>query len=306
MLQLTQRETEILKALTEDFLTPSKVSLRLKISKVAVYKHIKKLRLKGYLNGSSYKGFTNAMVSVKGGFTDVPTFPVEGPYLRLHGREYHLTLKKEYLKKQAPKFLWGTKLYVYKTTARLFQADRHIYAKTTEELKDLSDRFFNAIFNYIEDRLNIPIGNVTISHIGHIAEVNSEFAKAAEAKQSKIYIKAPEDGKVWLITDKSLNRNETETTHSKTSLKDSALVFDRVFNAYRSGTALEPLEVTEAIGRLAIIQEKTQQQLLYYAENNAAHSDLLINATLAIKELSKAAKIRTPQYKRSQRRLTEY
>jgi len=272
---ITIKDEQILKLLTDDYLTVIKVSSLLKISRQAVYKHITKLKEKGLLKGSSMRGFTKANLSHKGGFT-----------FRLHDIELRLILPTESRYKKRTVFYKGSRSHIYRYSVRVWSKDKHFYANSIKECYNQADVFFSLLIQFLEDKYKISIQGVETSHTGEIEKVGCRMAEAVNKEGYRWQFRGP-DHKVWLETDKSLKRENSEVKHPETSREDGELIFEGIYNSWRNGTAFTPQKGTEAIYLLIQAQKTTQKQLDYYAKNNASHAMLLQDLRVAVRSLAK-------------------
>jgi len=275
---ITERQKQVLNLLTDQYKTPKQVQSRLKISKTAFYKHLNKLKEKGLIIGNAMGGFTKPNLSHMGGVLQKPSF-------RLHDMELNLKLATTSKYKGRTGFWKGTRFKIFKTTIRVWQKDKHFYSDNVDDCYKQASIFFKQLIYYISQKYKIAIQSYEISHMGEIEEVDSETAKAVNKKGERWQFRG-KDNKVWLETDKSLKRNNTETKHTKTSKEDAEQLFEGIHNSWREGSAYLPQQATDIINQILKIQLNAEKKQEVYAENMKAHAELIkrINRRLDAEE----------------------
>ena len=264
----TAQELLIISLLTEQYKTPKQIIYSLKISHSRIYQIINSAKKKGLLKGSQGLGWTKPTLSpippLDNPLDNPPTFPME---IRLHGQEFQITLARQTRHKKRVLFRQGARVHIYKQSIVLWGSDQLMfYGNTPDDCLKQSMAFWQNIFYWIEERINQYFFSKNTGVIkqvaAHYEEVNSNFAKVQG--NDRIVIRSTADQKVWLETDKSLKPDNTECKHPDTAHQDAQKVFDDVFNSWRDGKALTPMEATKAIGDLAM-------NMHYYAENMRSH-----------------------------------
>lgn len=272
---LTQAEKEVLKMITEDFLTPKQIQLRRQCSRQAFYKILKKLKQKGAINTGLQQ-------------VDKTEAPVNQQLIRLHGQEFHIKIiyqdqnYQKALKNSNILFLEGHTIKLYRNAIEVYAGegtsffgdDAHrAFAKSLDYWK----RFFVRLENDLKLILVKPRSqNIRIVN-QHFARGDSEiYANATEHKE-KIKIFAKEDGKLAFITDDSFGFNEDETVHPLTSKPDREEI-DKQINDWR---LYHPPTNSELATNIAgLIQTQSMFQ-----ENIKTHFEVLQGIKEAVKEL---------------------
>ena len=223
---LTKTQTEILEMYTVKKYTISQIANRRQTTKRAVYKILRELRQKGWLEKHSSQ---KAMPSI---------MPLSKRYYRLHNLHYKVTPYYYYerYEKNIGKTIFYGKWVIHVNQRSLeFQTQ----AKKSFDSKDLNEcprlareSFIKAIIKMQErvgceiikdQKMNIEL----VNH--HIAEVNNGIARLVQDK--KLFI-MDENGMIWAIIDKSLKVLETETIDPKYAL-DDARALEKHYNAMR-------------------------------------------------------------------------
>jgi len=250
-------------------LQPKQIAFRRKTSLQATYKILKKLKEKGLISGSSYKGFK----------TQTTLTPSTKKIIGLHGQEFNLQLKfkdNNYQKSQKSMYFHGNKIRLYKNSLEIY-SKQSFYGRSTWEANIKSKIYFKKFFYKLSDKLGIIIKSVKQVN-SHYAEEDNEIARDNKIKRKKLQIKG-EDGKIWAKTDFSLNENEFETIHPKTSEDDINKVVD-YFNDIRDKFHYKPSELTELLTRIGLNQQM-------FNDNLVKHMKVLDDMKLTLKIIRK-------------------
>ena len=221
--------------LLEQYLTPKQIAQRRYTTIWAVYKTIKKLRAKGFLVGSFRGGVQNTDPPFEGGVQKTDNTNKLQKLIRLHAQEFNIKILYKtpyYDKVRARKSLFyldGNTIRLYRRSLEVYAGKKcSFYGKTAQEATSHSVDYWNLVFMKLENRLKIIIvkgENTSIRQAAaHYAETNNELAQDYYKKQQKLRIKAPEDGKTWLLIDNSFQLHELETIHPATAKADSATI----------------------------------------------------------------------------------
>ena len=235
---LSKGQKQILNMILIHQLTVKEICFKTKKSHQYIYKIIKILKKKMYLK-PNFKMVANH----RGGSTKnkimqpkirEPTFPMEKgikKLLRLHNIQQDINILKpisndyfKSLKTENQISISGVTIMLYEKKICMFTKENtNFYGYTTNECYAKAIRYFEMIFIKTENRLHVMLNKDQYLNKKwvrqHIAITNSDVAKDAASRKEKIAIKAPEDNKTWLITDKSLT-HELEGIHPKTAKQD--------------------------------------------------------------------------------------
>jgi len=271
-------DKELLRYLTEDNLTISKIANLKGISRQALYKRLRKLKKKGLIVGSSYKGFTNCMHSAWGG--------LHYKKIRVHAGEFRIILSQDSGHKKRVIHFLNNRIHIYKRSIRIWGKVDFI-GDSVEEAINKAQEFYNNFFTRLQYKIDIFFYKegylrITQTKDFHIENSGCLFAKAAFKKDfNKITVKDPKDNKIRFQFDKSLGLKNTEAIHPEHSVEDAEVIFDDVFNSLVDGSAFTPRQATQAIGKLAHSSKA-------YIENIEKHLDVLDDMKKTMHNINKA------------------
>lgn len=227
--KLTNTQKEILHLITDEFLSIEKIALQRETSIQAVYKIVKKLRVKGALTLSNQK-----VEKSQGTYQDLGK-------IRLHGQEFNIRIlwQDQYYQKNLRKsniiFIDGNTIKLYRNSVEIYSG-QSFFGKNERESDSKSKDYFNRFFRKLENDLKvILVKNRTrnIKEVKHeYAYTDSEVYENAKQHKERIWIYAEEDGKLAFITDNSFDFNEDETVHPETAKQDRGFV-DKQINDWR-------------------------------------------------------------------------
>jgi len=231
---LSRKQTEVLRLLTVDYMTPKMIANHYKTTIWAVYKIIKKLKEKGALKGGPIRGYKNM---------GVPAPKSSIRYFRLHGLQLSimaLILSDKYrkhIKKTTILKINGFNVIMYPTgNIQIYQAVGHSFnGETTDITMKRAMEYMNRIINKIENDWNIIIikdrkCNIKVVN-GHLAEVENGYAKyVIDDLKTKITIYGS-DGIAWAKADTSGGK-EFETVHPALFKPDQDIM-QKYFNDFR-------------------------------------------------------------------------
>ncbi len=256
--KLTPSENDILHLLSEEYLTPKQIVLRRGCSKQYVYKVIRSLKKKGELT-PNFKKVYKVQSSSK------PKAPI-----RLHGEEFNIKIIWQDHKYQDMLSRCNL-LYLDSNTIRLYKNSIEIYSgnsftgKTAKECQTKSMSYWNKFFHRLENDLKVILVKPRKQNIklvnSHYAYMDSEICKnTLENDDKNIQIRTTDDGKVWMITDQSLQGFEDETIHSKTSYEDRNKV-DKYFNDLRDNNPPTNSEIYQILTQ-SLLQSKKAFEMI--------------------------------------------
>jgi len=221
--KLTESEKQVLYLLSEEYLTPKRVAIRLKCSHQNVYKIIKNLRKKGAIS----KNFKSVEKSDAPSMLPRNIQQVVTNEIRLHSQEYNiLILNKDIRYKERKSNLIeidGNTIRLFRNTIEIY-IGHSFYGDDANEAHNKSMKYLKRLIRRIEYDLKIILVKDRTQNIrevkAHYSEMNNELAKDMNNKKEKLMITAEEDGKNWLSIDNSFNLDEMETIHPETSKED--------------------------------------------------------------------------------------
>ena len=273
---ITKTEKEVLHLVSDEFLTIKQIALQRGVSLQAIYKTIKKLKEKGYLN--------NAMGRVE----NVESTPSKRD-IRLHGQELNINILyqdnkyQELLEKSNIIFIDSNTIRLYKKSIEIYSG-QSFYGKTINEVENKSLEYLRRFLTRLEHDLKIILVKPRARNIKivnqHYARGDSEISEKAMDEKERIWIYAEEDGKLAYLTDNSFGFKEDETIHPITAKKDRKAV-DKQVNDWR-------LNNPPTNSELAHYQAETQQGLKILIEMN---KDLPKNMQLLAQQIESHLKL---------------
>lgn len=253
--KLTPAESEVLYFITEEFLTPKKVSIRRGTSTRATYKIIKNLKEKGLLNSSNIEVHKN-----------VCTCEPVNQSIRLHGQEFHINIlfKDDRYKKLMEN---SNLIYIDGNTIRLYRDSIEVYSNTSffgdtaQTATADSLAYWQKFFIRLENDLKVILVKPRKQNIrivkAHYAEMNNGLAKECNLNADRIRIYATEDNKLWFTIDNSFNLNEAETQHTQTAKSDMQDIVTPFFNDLRDNKPPTLSQLMIVINQMAAINKET-------------------------------------------------
>lgn len=306
---LTPTQREIFNLITKDHLTPKQVSIKRKLSLSKTYKHIRKLKEKGYLNPLMQGG-------QNGGVLVTPPTP-EGAVnhlVRLHGMQWKIDIKRNSGADERYFSKIGTHILIDGNTVRCNKESIEIYPKDGMSFFGKNDtdatikgwHYYLNLISILENDLKLLLVTDRGQNIhlvkAHYAEINNELATECEKTGDKIQIRTPEDGKVWFVIDNSFDLLEAETVHSKTAAEDMAKI-KPVLNDIRTNNPGTLTEIVKAIGRLEGTVERIGTKVEGLAHENLETASGLKGVVML---MSKAYQSPQPPQQESEKTKPEY
>ena len=282
--KLTKTEKEILRLVTEEFLTIKQIKLRRHCSLQAIYKHLKNIKKKGHI-GSGLKKVEKIQSTIQP--NDV----------RLHAQEFNIkiiyqdALYQKRLKKSNLIFLDSNTIRLYKNSIEIYSGNSFI-GKTEAEADKKSIEYWFRFFNRLESELNIIIiknrsRNIKeVSH--HYARGNSEIAENSIENKEPIRVFAKEDGKLCFITDDSFGFKEDETLHPITAKPDRKAI-DKQVNDWRLNNPPTNSEIWQITSQNVVAQQKSIEMINILVKNQSEQNK-------SIKEFAVALNRHIPAY----------
>lgn len=230
---LTQAEQEVLKLITEEFLTPKQIQLRRQCSRQAFYKILKSLKNKGAINTGLQKvDKSEALVN-----------HVNQQLVRLHGQEFNIRIiyqdqnYQRALDKSNIIYIDGHTIKLYRSSLEIYAGEGiSFYGDDAQEAFSKSLIYWKKFITRLENDLKLILVKPKSRNIRvvnqHFARGQSEVYVNATNHREKIKIFAKEDGKLAFITDDSFGFMEDETVHPKTGKPDREEI-DKQINDWR-------------------------------------------------------------------------
>ena len=273
VLKLTKAEEEILRLLTEEFLTVKQISYRRKCTHQAIYKIINKLKKKGAFNIGLQK------------VAEIQPTMQPNEKIRLHGQEFNIKLLyqdqhyQELLKRSNIMFIDGNTIRLYRNSIEIY-AGKSFYGENEQIVTTKSLAYWKSFFIRLEHILKSILVKPRAANIKlvnqHYAYIDSEICESSIEKGERIRIYAKEDGKLAFITDDSFGFKEDETVHSITAKQDRKAI-DKQINDWR---LYDPPTNSELLGNFkeakVMLKESSETQIMLsqvfkQMENNVIH-----------------------------------
>lgn len=252
-MDLTSTEKEVLRFLCDEHLTIRKIAIRRGVSRQAIEKVVKRLKIKGVIGLSNNKvAYSESTTQHLGRF-------------RLHGLEFCIRIlhKGRGYDKLLSK---SNVVYLDGNTVKLSRFSLELYVKrsffgnsvkgVTRDSVSYLDRFLVRLENEFKVLLVKPRSRNIRRVAAHYAQWNNGLARYVDAKGGDFRFFARDDGKLWFLSDKSLNLHEGETVHPVTSEDDMSEVVEPFMNDLRDRKSPLPSEVWAILGRIAKHEEE--------------------------------------------------
>jgi hypothetical protein len=258
---LSNTQKEILRLLTEEYLTPVKVANIRNTSVRAVYKTIGILAKKGLYSKGSKK-----VHKIEGS----PVCEPFSNYIRLHAQEFNITILNKTNKYEVIRQKANT-INIDENTIRLYQDSIEIYSGKSFYSDDVgkatakSFEYWNKLFRRLENDLGLLLVKNRYQNIklvkNHYSYINNGMAQEFNENKIKIRLYATEDSKMWFEIDNSLNLDEAETTHTQTASRDMQNIVRKTFNDLRDNFAQKGREVPVMSEIMTAIEQLTKQNI---------------------------------------------
>lgn len=299
--ELTATEKEVLHLIADEFLTIKQIQIRRDCSFQAVYKILRKIREKGFLDNSFNR--------------TVPSQGTNPNDVRLHGQEFNIKLLsqtnkyQESLKKSNILFLDGNTVKLFRNSIEIHSGNSFI-GKTANEAESKSLDYFHKFFARLEHELGTIILKPRSRNIKlvnqHFARGDSEIAENCIENKNQIRVFAYEDGKLAFITDDSFGFKEDETVHPITAKIDREAI-DKQINDWRLNNPPTNSQLLETQQITANQLSQLTEIINRYGTHIESHTESIIALSKAIPELVKILKETKKENERlKQRRLTEF
>jgi len=252
--KLTKVQTETLKLLDLGY-SVGMVAAKRKVSTISVYKTIRILERKGFIQTVGYGNGISRTIHKP---------------IRLHALQYQI--KIIYSSPVYSRLLKNSNILNFNNfTVRLYDKSLTLWIKESftysnaDMCKAAAKDFLGKTLRFLERKLSITIlkaGYQNIKEVkSHFARLEDETAQKCNKDKSRIVFKDPKDGKAWLITDKSFKGDELETVHSKTAYSDMAEVVEPLYNTLRQDPYILS-KIQAVVKEVAKSQLTTQNQIL--------------------------------------------
>lgn len=278
-LKLTKAEKEVLKLITEEFLTVKKIMVRRNCSKQAVYKIIRKLKKKGVYN-----------TGLRGVYKSESTSQPESHLKRLHGQEWNIQIlvQGDYYQKRLVKsnvhFIDEHTVRLYRKSIEIYSGEGVSFVGETEQVATaLSLIYWKRFFMKLEHKFHITLlkdGASNISLVNqHYGNDDKDFVSPFIDKGKRIRIFSKEDGKLWFDMDESFNLKERENPHPETGKQDSEKVTKQL-NDWREHDPPTNSELNSKISELKVNITSVVDSLNNYFSGKSSGSNSLQSPNL--------------------------
>ena len=314
------KKSKILKLVSE-YRTIKNIARELNIKPNSVYKSIKRYMEKGLLNEDktlTSKGVDTLKSTITG---SASVHYLKSDTVRLHNLVFTIKLSEKLLKywKRRRQLLTIKKIHFDILPLNNWERERIIidsikvwltpksiiiympqyYGKDETESADIVG--FRALVDLYEVyipklmkilQLNLVNCQVNISR-NHYALIKNIVAKKYYKEKKKLYIRAEEDGKFWLVIDNSLNLKELETVHKKTAMEDNITVKNLLNDLRENPTTFSEVrsEIKQGIDKFDSALEKLENQaLIPLTEQIKLHLEVQKETLETLKELKETIK----------------
>jgi hypothetical protein len=299
--ELTATEKEVLPLISDEFLTIKQIQIRRQCSFQAVYKILKRIKEKGFLDS----GLNRVNLSQPSNPNDI----------RLHGQEFNIKLlsqSEKYqsnIKKSNILFLDGNTIKLYRNSIEVHSGNSFL-GKSAQEAEVKSLIYFKRFFARLENELGIIFYKPRTRNIRlvnqHYARGDSEIAENAIAHNKQIRVFSDEDGKLCYITDDSFGFKEDETVHPTTAKIDREAI-DKQINDWRRNNPPTNSQLLETQQTTANQLNQLTTIMNEYGKNIKSHTKSIIALSKAIPQLVKILKeTKQENEKLKNRRLSEW
>lgn len=221
--ELSQRQTQILEMYVVLGLSTQEIASRLQITKRAVYKHLKKLQKKGFLEYRKIRGSQKHI--------PVSSQPMWKRYFRLHNLHlkiepyrFYPRYRENISKFGIPYNIWT--IMINTLSVELIMLSQESFdSPDLNECKRLAQQNIQKVIFHIENRFGFEAWknqkcNITlVNH--HIAEVENGIAKDVEGTFMQV---TGSDHKIWCQIDLSIKKPELEFVHPRRAFDDAELI----------------------------------------------------------------------------------
>ena len=296
-MKVTKTESEILRLLNRDFLTPKQIAHRRKTTVRYVYKVIQNLKKKGlYFPKETTVHFSQCTPK---------RFKNLSAKIRLHGQEFNIkliygSLHYNTIKNKGNLIVEDNNLVrLYRNSIEIY-GGREFFGETAREATAKSMEYWQKFLYRLQEKLKVTLIKPRVHNIrlvkSHYAEWDNELAKYCNAKEEKIKVKATEDGKVWFTIDRSLSIDEAETIHPETAKQDMQDIITPIFNEWRDKKVPVPKEAYLMLTETIKNQKEQSENLVQISYSLRAILEIMTaNQPLPKKDI-KESKAPRPDY----------
>jgi len=257
---LSTTQSEILRLISEEYLTPSKIANLRGTSLRAVYKTIDILQKKGVFNYKYKKVQKSRCTPIGKGSKKIQQ-------IRLHGQEFNVKIIKrglrynDFLTKSSTILLDSNTIRLYGNSIEIYSG-KDFFSEDVGKATSKSFEYWNRFFVRLESELDILIVKDRYKNINlvkhHYAYTDNPLAKEMNETDVRIRLYSTTDNKLWFEIDNSWNLNEAETVHKDTAKQDMQNIIQPFFNDLRDNF---PDEVPTISKILDSINKLTEQSL---------------------------------------------
>lgn len=256
--KLSREQQETLNLYLKEGLNQKEIANRREISHQAVCKTFKKLKEKGLLEGGLLRGL------LEGGVAQ-PEKLNSGGLFRLHNIQMTIRILRKgdfyakLLGRSNAVEIGGCEVRLYKDTLDLYVLEGVDFRGfSINEAYFQAILFFKRVFCKLENRLHVMIEKDQYLNRKwvrqHLEVVNGALGQDASKNDFKLRFLA-DDGKTWLLADKSLNGRNHEYTHP-ISAKQDAEALEPYLDDMRLNSPLTNSQLTSRLNDVAGILEK--------------------------------------------------
>jgi len=219
---------------------------------------------------------------------DIPGWHKREEYLKKKGIHYETIGNKNYKAQRI--LIKGHKTQLYNNSIVFYTPEgKSYYARSSKEAKKEALYDLHRLIKRLENKLKVSLKKNDNYYFSisrqHYGKVDDELAR--EVHRDGKEIRCYKDGKLWCLTDKSINSNETETQGKTADIDmDKVIVpFLNDLKEHRDNTG-ETLKVSDILH----ITNKIANNQQVYAQNIETHLDVLSGIKEAVKELKEEIK----------------
>lgn len=215
-------------------------------------------------------------------------------WIRLHAQRFRIRIinkgrsyKKILEKKGNQDHVDGNSVILHRDSIIIYSG-RFFYGRTGTQAHAESVPYWDAFFRRLEHKYNVLIwkpGTINIKEFAYqYARMEDGIAKIVNAQKVRpVKARATEDGKVWLITDKSFRVDELETIHPETAREDMDEAILPYVNDFRDKKPLRNSELEGLLKSAVVVNKDIAVGLNACISVTKGNSGVLQGVALAVK-----------------------